>query len=158
MTEGSENITIKDSVITTSTKTTDGFVSIATTTTTNELPAEVQDEIISCSLVASKDTLVIANGTFSWHEHVYRKLTNKPTPHYIENILGLQNVSVDSDNRNMTIRNLSPNRQQTDLKPVNTMLHHDLNEPLNLSVRNEGKVRLKATNSSATTITTTTKG
>lgn len=26
----------------------------------------------------------------SWHEHVYRRITHKPTPHYIENILGIQ--------------------------------------------------------------------
>lgn len=31
--------------------------------------------------------------TIFWHEHVYNKLTPKPTPHYIENILGIQSSS-----------------------------------------------------------------
>lgn len=95
------------------------------------------------SIVKNKDILV--NRTYSWHEHVYRKLTNKPTPHYIENILGLQNKtnscdnSADTTNKRMTI--CSPNHP--DLKTVNTP--QDSNEPLNLSVRSETKVRLKAT-------------
>lgn len=29
------------------------------------------------------------NWTLFWHKHVYKKLASKPTPHYIENILGI---------------------------------------------------------------------
>ncbi|XP_030748787.1 transcription factor LBX1 [Sitophilus oryzae] len=70
---------------------------------------------------------------FSWHEHVYRRLTTKPTPHYIENILGLANVSPPA----------SPNSPAltTDL---------DINEPLNLSVKTEQKVRTRSAKESAT--------
>lgn len=86
----------------------------------------------------NKDILLV-NRTFSWHEHVYKKLTNKPTPHYIENILGLQNKSCDN------IQETVSNRMTVCMepKPVNTL--QDSNEPLNLSVRSDCKVRLKPT-------------
>lgn len=65
---------------------------------------------------------------FSWHEHVYRRLTNKPTPHYIENILGLPKVTTHSQPQNNYKRSLSD---------------FEINEPLNLSVKSEPTVRTK---------------
>ncbi|KAJ8923608.1 hypothetical protein NQ315_010187 [Exocentrus adspersus] len=83
----------------------------------------------------------------SWHEHVYRRLTNKPTPHYIENILGLQNRSAGGQLQQdgVMIGHVTP-----PVSPKNSFSNvqqptvpSDVNEPLNLSVKNELKVRTK---------------
>lgn len=68
------------------------------------------------------------NRTLTWHEHVYRKLSGRPTPHYIENILGLQEEKI-------------PQPQE----PVPTICSAvpDMNEPLNLSIKSDLKVRSK---------------
>ncbi|XP_060537375.1 hematopoietically-expressed homeobox protein hhex-like [Cylas formicarius] len=67
----------------------------------------------------------------SWHEHVYRRLTNKPTPHYIENILGLANGTPA----------IPPQNDYPNLQAVHG--EFETNEPLNLSVKSEPKVRTK---------------
>lgn len=72
---------------------------------------------------APEDALL--NRTLTWHEHVYRKLSGRPTPHYIENILGLQEE-----------KKKTPEHQET--VPVS-----DMNEPLNLSIKSDLKVRSK---------------
>lgn len=88
------------------------------------------------------------NRTLSWHEHVYRKLTNKPTPHYIENILGLQNNKcgqfIDTqDTMKTNVISVSEHVTQHDnfskIPPSVT----EINEPLNLSVKSELKIRTK---------------
>lgn len=77
--------------------------------------------------------------TFTWHEHVYRKLTAKPTPHYIENILGLQGSQpLDSEMENMCFSGV----QKDNLAKVQSNLT-DTNEPLNLSIRTGAKVKTK---------------
>lgn len=69
------------------------------------------------------------NRTLTWHEHVYRKLSGRPTPHYIENILGLQEEKK------------TPEPQE----PVPTICSAvpDMNEPLNLSIKSDLKVHAK---------------
>ena len=88
-----------------------------------------------------------ANRTLSWHEHVYKKLTNKPTPHLIENILGIQNrphqfkevQDLPKSNRMTVSAPVSPQDKFPKLEPsVN-----EVNEPLNLSIRSDLKVRTK---------------
>lgn len=82
----------------------------------------------------------------SWHEHVYRRLTNKPTPHYIENILGLQGKSAGQLQQDTTMTDHvtppdSPQNSFSNVQPPTVT--SDVNEPLNLSVKNELKVRTK---------------
>lgn len=82
----------------------------------------------------------------SWHEHVYRRLTNKPTPHYIENILGLQGKSAGQLQQDTTMTGHvtppdSPQNSFSNVQPATVT--SDVNEPLNLSVKNELKVRTK---------------
>ncbi|CAH1979322.1 unnamed protein product [Acanthoscelides obtectus] len=70
----------------------------------------------------------------SWHEHVYRKLNNKPTPHYIENILGLHK----SDSETEMNKKVEGSETCTEQPGVT-----DVNEPLNLSVKSQIKVRTR---------------
>lgn len=76
---------------------------------------------------ASEDSLF--NRTLTWHEHVYIKVSGRPTPHYIENILGLQKEKSNAEPQ----------------EPVPTICSvvPDMNEPLNLSVKSDLKVRSK---------------
>ncbi|KAF7274390.1 hypothetical protein GWI33_012935 [Rhynchophorus ferrugineus] len=76
---------------------------------------------------------------FSWHEHVYRRLTTKPTPHYIENILGLANVTPP----------VSPLQNYPPAPPVSGV-EMEVNEPLNLSVRTDQKTRTRNTKETVT--------
>ncbi|CAH0561942.1 unnamed protein product, partial [Brassicogethes aeneus] len=85
----------------------------------------------------------------SWHEHVYRKLTNKPTPHYIENILGIQNNDTQESNsviaQKMTCTSATSSPHQEAFPKI---IHpaETANEPLNLSVRSASgdcKINLK---------------
>lgn len=87
----------------------------------------------------NKESLV--NRTLSWHEHVYKKITNRPTPHYIENILGIQKQTCCNDeSENMTVNNTNP----IETLPKIVAPVQELNEPLNLSIRNSDvKVRTK---------------
>ncbi|KAJ8986276.1 hypothetical protein NQ317_009986 [Molorchus minor] len=89
---------------------------------------------------------------FSWHEHVYRKLSNKPTPHYIENILGLQSKSSQDNQQdnNMIVHvtpPVSPQSTFSNIPPV--VPTSEVNEPLNLSVKNEHRVRTKTVKDSS---------
>ncbi|CAH1377944.1 unnamed protein product [Tenebrio molitor] len=86
------------------------------------------------------------NRTLSWHEHVYKKLTNKPTPHLIENILGIQNKS----NQFKEVQDLPKTNRMTVSAPVSPQENFpklqpsvEVNEPLNLSIRSDLKVRTK---------------
>lgn len=114
------------------------------------------DEKVMRSKLATDENCLIAynnqescgNRTLSWHEHVYRKLTNKPTPHYIENILGIQNNKsgqfIDTEDTMKTnILSVSEHVTQHDnfskIPPSVT----EINEPLNLSVKSELKIRTK---------------
>lgn len=92
---------------------------------------------LSNSVVNNKECLV--NRTLSWHEHVYKKLTNRPTPHYIENILGIQKQSCYNDTDSMTINKETP----TETLPKIVAPVQELNEPLNLSVRNNSDVKVR---------------
>lgn len=75
--------------------------------------------------------------TFSWHEHVYRKLTTRPTPHYIENILGISKKT--SGEQEPIVH-----KQVIDVDNFQVITNvPDLNEPLNLSIRSDLKVRMK---------------
>lgn len=67
---------------------------------------------------------------FSWHEHVYKKLNNKPTPHYIENILGLGNLN-------------SQTHAQNSYNNHRAMNNSEVIEPLNLSVKCEATIITK---------------
>ncbi|KAB0801368.1 hypothetical protein PPYR_05722 [Photinus pyralis] len=85
------------------------------------------------------------NGTLSWHEHVYRKLTTRPTPHFIENILGIQSISPKCNNGEETANKskmsfISASRVSDSVPKLAAT--HELNEPLNLSIRSD-KVRAK---------------
>ncbi|XP_066248739.1 homeobox protein Hox-A4-like [Euwallacea similis] len=82
-------------------------------------------ELNNCSAFFH-NTFDMSCDRFSWHEHVYRKLSNKPTPHYIENILGLGNGNSQSENTF-----------------CRTMVNLEVNEPLNLSVKSELTIRTK---------------
>ncbi|KAK5639359.1 hypothetical protein RI129_011851 [Pyrocoelia pectoralis] len=85
------------------------------------------------------------NGTLSWHEHVYRKLTTRPTPHFIENILGIQSIPPKCNDGEETV-----NKSKMSLISASFVPHgvpkllptRELNEPLNLSIRSD-KVRAK---------------
>lgn len=44
-----------------------------------------EDDITSKSDEHGKNAI----SALSWHEHVYKKLSSRPTPHFIANILGL---------------------------------------------------------------------
>ncbi|KAH1023547.1 homeobox protein Hox-A4 [Dendroctonus ponderosae] len=88
---------------------------------------------INCS-VDFHSSFGVSCERFSWHEHVYRKMSNKPTPHYIENILGLGSINSQSQTLN-TRQNTYPNRC--------TVSNLEINEPLNLSVKSEPTVRTK---------------
>lgn len=67
--------------------------------------------------------------TLFWHDHVYKNLAPKPTPHYIENILGIQpspprlttpplpiTVPLQLDSRSMSPRSNIEPRDNKDLK------------------------------------------
>lgn len=67
--------------------------------------------------------------TLFWHEHVYKNLAPKPTPHYIENILGIQpspprpttpplpiTIPHQLDTRSMSPRSSTESRDKHDLK------------------------------------------
>ncbi|EFA11601.1 homeobox protein ceh-31 [Tribolium castaneum] len=79
------------------------------------------------------------NRTLSWHEHVYKKLTNKPTPHLIENILGIQNEKPEA--KRMIVSIADNQEDFPKLQPAGTGC--EVNEPLNLSIRSDLKVRTK---------------
>lgn len=80
------------------------------------------------------------NRTLSWHEHVYKKINNRPTPHYIENILGIQRTPADADSEKMPVKISTP----SETVPKMTGSVQETNEPLNLSIRNSDvKVRTK---------------
>ena len=81
--------------------------------------------------------------TLTWHEHVYRKLTQKPTPHYIENILGFPSKSCASDSDKLKV-NPASSPAASEVVPKITITMQDLNEPLNLSVRPGAKTRVKS--------------
>lgn len=84
---------------------------------------------------------IIVNRTLSWHEHVYKKITNRPTPHYIENILGIQKQTCLNDNESMTVNKTTLTEETL---PKIAAPVQELNEPLNLSIRNSDvKVRTK---------------
>lgn len=85
----------------------------------------------------NKECLV--NRTLSWHEHVYKKITNRPTPHYIENILGIQKQTCYNDTDSMTVSKQTP----TETLPKIVAPVQELNEPLNLSVRNSSDVKVR---------------
>lgn len=79
----------------------------------------------------------------TWHEHVYKRLPSKPTPHYIENILGLQKTSADQFQDNKE-QNMSSQVAAQNSYPSQTVtITPDVNEPLNLSVKNHSKGRTK---------------
>lgn len=89
-------------------------------------------------------------GAFSWHEHVYKKLTTRPTPHFIENILGLPGVKVASRTDKDGVRRVTKmNCVSVDVNSAGlarrSLTVGDLNEPLNLSIRSE-EVRIKTGN------------
>lgn len=75
-----------------------------------------------------------ANSALSWHEHVYKKLSSRPTPHFIANILGLPaSVAKMNNNRANNCGDL--------VVPKGTLkvdyIDKDLNEPaepLNLTI------------------------
>lgn len=85
------------------------------------------------------------NKTLSWHEHVYKKLNNKPTPHFIENILGIQRKSNYSSNSEETFNSkmpvISASLATNSFQRLSSV--NELNEPLNLSIRSD-KVRPKS--------------
>ncbi|XP_022901320.1 homeobox protein Nkx-6.3-like [Onthophagus taurus] len=95
--------------------------------------------------VRSKDD---ACRTLTWHEHVYKKLTNKPTPHYIENILGLQSKTTcqGEDNCRKTV-SLTETPQDDSTEPK-----EEVNEPLNLSIKTDAPAtkRTKSCNKDVT--------
>lgn len=111
-------------------------------------PQEVQSPAsVSVKSEADSDTGVIkrdicVNRTWTWHEHVYRKLNSKPTPHYIENILGLQ-TKPSSDPQDLKSRMIAETPVAQDSLPKITPSVPELNEPLNLSIRSDLKVRSK---------------
>ncbi|XP_044766000.1 homeobox protein HMX3 [Coccinella septempunctata] len=111
----------------------------------NPLSPKQNSESVSVENEHSEDQKEDNNAimTFSWHEHVYRRLTSKPTPHYIENILGLQCDkplnSVDSEMENMC---LISGVSKDNLAKVQSNVT-DINEPLNLSIRSSIKVKTK---------------
>jgi hypothetical protein len=97
------------------------------------------------------------NRTLSWHEHVYKKLTNKPTPHLIENILGIQNKS----NQFKEVQDLPKTNRMTVSAPVSPQENFpklqpsvEVNEPLNLSIRSDLKVRTKTVKGTSKSPTT----
>lgn len=81
------------------------------------------------------------NRTLSWHEHVYRKLTAKPTPHYIENILGLQDKAAGEPQEYKGRMADGPGVEHPHPKMTSSV--PELNEPLNLSIRSDLKIRAK---------------
>lgn len=101
----------------------------------------IKSEADSEGDVIKKD--ICENRTLSWHEHVYRKLTAKPTPHYIENILGLQEktASEPQECKMRTVADITPVVQHPHPKISSSV--PELNEPLNLSIRSDFKIRAK---------------
>ncbi|KAK9889117.1 hypothetical protein WA026_004388 [Henosepilachna vigintioctopunctata] len=86
--------------------------------------------------------------TLTWHEHVYRRLSSKPTPHYIENILGIQDSkSADVGETEVKKMCLSGSSDDSFVK-IQTNLT-DVNEPLNLSIRSIAKVKTKTVKDSS---------
>lgn len=78
--------------------------------------------------------------TLSWHEHVYRKLNTRPTPHYIENILGLSDNLSELDD----VCDIERNGSMTVVSDFgDDSLKLELNEPLNLSIKCNNRVRTK---------------
>lgn len=83
--------------------------------------------------------------TLSWHEHVYRKLTTRPTPHFIENILGIQSKPSKCNDVETTLtKTKMPTISASHAADCTPKLlsSQDINEPLNLSIRSD-KVRPK---------------
>lgn len=81
--------------------------------------------------------------TFTWHEHVYRRLTTKPTPHYIENILGIHGDKALDTNSDVEMNNLCLSAVSEDTFAKVQSNVTDTNEPLNLSIRSSAKVKTK---------------
>ncbi|KAL3289885.1 hypothetical protein HHI36_023275 [Cryptolaemus montrouzieri] len=80
--------------------------------------------------------------TLTWHEHVYRRLTSKPTPHYIENILGIQ-CEKSSETDEHELKNMCLAENSDSFAKDQSSLTDAINEPLNLSIRNNAKVKTK---------------
>ncbi|KAF5275351.1 hypothetical protein FQR65_LT04179 [Abscondita terminalis] len=122
----------------------------------------VSVQVISLEITYQKNVLVIQEltqilakaqqkmnnltvGRQSWHEHVYEKLSNRPTPHFIEDILGIQNSSSKCNDEEETLKSKLPVNSSDSVVPdcASKLIHpQELNEPLNLSTRSE-KVRPK---------------
>lgn len=116
------------------------------------LPENYAQEAHSPSSVSEPDSNSALNNeqcdsrTLSWHEHVYRKLTTRPTPHFIENILGIQTKSSKCSDAEETL-----NTSKMPVVSGSLMMDsvgklvppQELNEPLNLSIRSD-KVRPKS--------------
>lgn len=83
------------------------------------------------------------NRTYTWHEHVYRKLTGRPTPHYIENILGLQKTNTTTTTPPAPPPPPPHHQQHQEPVSANRSPVPDMNEPLNLSIKSDTKVRSK---------------
>lgn len=85
--------------------------------------------------------------SLSWHDHVYKKLNTGPTPHYIENILGLK-VCDNNKEQTMTFSAIKHN---------NASYKVDLNEPLNLSIKCNSVTNTNFNNSNSSNNRTRTK-
>lgn len=101
-----------------------------------------REEASGCETNSDKDSSSFSRRTLSWHEHVYRKLTNKPTPHLIENILGIAKAKPLDDDRDVLHQRMALHAED----PPDSKLPRpvqDTNEPLNLSIKSDAKVRTK---------------
>ncbi|XP_018320572.1 hematopoietically-expressed homeobox protein hhex-like [Agrilus planipennis] len=78
------------------------------------------------------------NRTYSWHEHVYRKVNARPTPHFIENILGIQTkrTTCPDDVLQKDDSSLLQGFLPAEVSKV-TVAVQDANEPLNLSIKSD---------------------
>lgn len=120
----------------------------------------ILSDLITTESTASSDNSrgeFCVNRTFSWHEHVYRKLSNKPTPHYIENILDINKirsgkssqclddlhiVKTNSVRNNLIAVSDGDSSTQNSFNKMQSAVT-ELIEPLNLSIRTDFKVRTK---------------
>lgn len=101
----------------------------------------------SASVTSSSDFLNSSNeehvyNSFSWHEHVYRKLTTRPTPHYIENILGISMKTNSETDESLVKQRIVVNNIQENTNKIVASVQ-ETNEPLNLSIKSDLKVRIK---------------
>ncbi|XP_017782297.1 PREDICTED: homeobox protein Hox-A4-like [Nicrophorus vespilloides] len=104
--------------------------SLATDFPDTQIPANSLDlDIVAKESDAGQDL-------FCWHEHVYRKLNTRPTPHYIENILGIGDPEASD---NMTVSEFTEGQIKV-----------DINEPLNLSTKCNNRLRTKALDKEST--------